>query len=215
MRIRGWLVASAFLAATAAGHDAAAQEVAIKGALAISRFDIEGATPFDDRLIATSFGGHYRFRLGPVSLQPEIHVVTRGATIGQAEEQESLRLEYLEIPLLLALPINVGNFEVVALGGPMVALETRCRFVFETEGLKTNVGCDPPRDPLFRRRAGDYGLVAGGGVSHRVGGGRVLVEARHTWGFRDIHDGATPTELRNRTLLFMIGYVVMWSPDGL
>lgn len=214
MRTRGWVVALAVAGAALTGAAAvAAQEVSIKGGLAISKFDVEGTTPFDERLIATSFGGHIRFALGPLTIQPEIHVITRGGTIGAADDDESLRLEYLELPVLFSMPFHIGTLEVAPLIGPMVALETRCRYIFETEGLKTNVGCDPPREPLFRRRAADYGVVAGGALSHRLGGGRLMLEGRHTWGFRNIYDGDDGTELRNRSMVFMIGYTLMWSPE--
>ncbi|CAN5741711.1 hypothetical protein BH23GEM10_BH23GEM10_05350 [soil metagenome] len=193
------------------------QEVAFKGAIVRSHLNAEGTMPFDQPLIATSLGGHVRFDFGPIALQPELHIVTRGGTVEDGHpqapdaEDQQLRLEYLEIPLLIALPVQLGNFELVAIGGPMIALESRCRYVFVVGDVKTNVGCDPPSDPLFGRRAFDYGLIAGAGVSYPLGSGRILIEARQTWGMRDIYDGPDAVELFNRSFSLMLGYVVSWT----
>lgn len=190
---------------------AAAQEVALKGGLALSKFETDRPFYFDDGLTATSLGLHGRFGLGPVAFQPEFHVVTRGGVSSAAAEHESTRLEYMEIPLLLAVPLGVDRFEFAPFAGPFIALETRCRYVFEEQGLKTTVGCSSNQP--FSRRAFDYGLTAGAGLSYDIGTGSILVEGRYTRGFRDVHEGPADVEIHNRTVGLMIGYVVVWSPE--
>lgn len=193
---------------------AAAQEVALKGGAAVSRFAAEGQTQFPERLVSTAFGAHARFRFGPVALQPEVLVVTKGGSGSEGDAEEQLRLEYLEVPVLLVVPVRVGAFEPYAFAGPMAALETRCRWVTEDQGLKTNFGCDPPRDPLFERRLFDWGAVAGAGVAHRLGDGRLMLEARYTLGLRNIYAGSPEFSqqdvqaLRNRTWMVVLGYTL-------
>src|SRR5688572_11900470 len=66
-------VALAVLTAFASATPVAAQEVALKAVITLSKFE-EGGTgtnPWVDRLTATGFGGHVRFRFGPLALQPE------------------------------------------------------------------------------------------------------------------------------------------------
>lgn len=191
----------------------AAQDIALKGGIAISRFQSTGAMPFDGSFRSTSFGGHARWYLGPIALQPEVHIVSKGASIENPPEgtdEERLRLDYMEIPLMLVLPVQIGDFQPYAFGGPMLSLETRCRSIVEEEGLTTNFGCDDTStENAFDRRAVDWGVSAGAGLSHRLGSGRVLLEGRHTWGLRDIYDGeGEGIEVRNRTMVFMIGYVI-------
>jgi hypothetical protein len=213
MSCRGWAAGVVLLVgALATGSAAAAQQTALKGGVAVSRFDATGQTYWDDRLVTTGFGGHIRYRFGPISLQPELLVLTKGATASAAPEDEQLRLEYLELPLLVVLPVQVGRLEPVVFAGPAIMLESRCRWVVREGGLRSNLGCDPPRDQLFRRTQFDYGVAAGGGASYPVGGGRILVEARHTWGLRDIHRDAGP-EIRNRTFAFLVGYTLNWLAD--
>ncbi|MGH7446870.1 MAG: porin family protein [Longimicrobiales bacterium] len=207
----------------AAAAPLAAQEVALKGGIAISRFQSTGAMPpgsaagdparFDDSFVSTSFGGHARFSFGRFALQPELQMVSRGASISETATNERIRLEYMELPVMLVVPIQVGAFEPYAFGGPMLSLETRCRSIIEENNLKTNLGCDDEAaGNSFDRRVFDYGVSAGAGISHRLGSGRVLLEGRHTWGLRNIYDGAVEgVEVRNRSLVFSIGYSIV--PD--
>jgi hypothetical protein len=199
-----------------AGPAAAQQEMAVKGAVTFSHLQLEGPNliPFDDRLVATAFGGHVRFRLGPVLLQPEIFLVTKGGKASATVyEEEQLRTEYIELPLLLALPLRIGSLEAYGLGGGMIALESRCRYVIRDQGLRSNFGCDGVPQSVFARRVFDYGVIAGGGLSYPVATGRVLIEARHTWGMRNIVNPPPDTEARHRTFLLVLGYAISLDAD--
>lgn len=189
----------------------AAQEIAIKGGVTVSRFQSTGPTPFDGRFISTAFGGHARFHFGRIALQPELQMVSRGATASESTLDERMRLDYMELPLMLVVPFRVAGFEPYAFGGPMVAVETRCRSVIEQDNLTTNLDCDDPAsENSFERSVIDYGASAGAGISYRLGSGRVLVEGRYTWGLRDIYDGEVEgLEIRNRSAVFSIGYALI------
>jgi hypothetical protein len=207
----GWIFAAVAMLACAA--PLTAQQTAFKGGIAISRLAQNGSglDPWDDDLVATSVGGHVRFRFGPIAIQPEINVVTRGGRQSATLlEDEQLRLEYMEVPVLLVVPVRIGQLEPYAFGGGMVALETRCRFVQKDAGLKSSFGCETtdPNSDVFDRNTADYGLVAGGGASYPIGSGRIFIEARYTWGMRNMVDDAAFADLRNRTAVFGIGYSV-------
>ena len=193
----------------------AAQEIALKGGVAVSRFHSGGSSPFDGRFISTAFGGHARFHFGRIALQPELQMVSRGATASESAVEERMRLEYMELPVMLVLPVSVGAFEPYAFGGPMISLETRCRSIIEENDLKTNFDCDDASTQnSFERSIIDYGASAGAGVSRRLGSGRILVEGRYTWGLRDIYDGELEgVEVRNRSVVFSIGYALI--PDDM
>lgn len=209
-------VVAVLLAAGAAAvwsGQAAAQETGLKAGFSVSRLDTDDPH-WDDRLTATAFAGHLRFRFGPIALQPELQLVTKGASASAAAEEEQIRIEYIEVPVLLVVPARVGAFEPFAYGGPALMLESRCRWVERQAGLRTSVTCDPPPvTQVFRRSTMDYGLVAGGGISYPVGAGRVMAEARHNWGMRNIRDGDGPA-IRNRTFAVFVGYSIGWSREG-
>ena len=188
-----------------------AQETAFKGGIAISRLEPKGSglNPWDDRLVGTSLGGHVRFRFGRIALQPELHVVTRGGRQSTTTyEEEQLRLEYLELPVLLVIPFRIGPLEPYVFGGGMVSVESRCRYVQKDEGLKSSFGCEATDQDVFNRRTADYGVVGGGGASYPIGSGRLFLEARRTIGMRNMVDDDAFAELRNRTTVFGIGYSV-------
>jgi hypothetical protein len=211
MSVSTWAARAAACLLMVSGVPAVAEaqeEAAVKGGVAISRLSSDAF--WDDRIVTTSFGGHVRFRVAGIGLQPELHVVTRGATASAATESEQFRLEYIELPLLVVLPVRMGDLELFGFGGPDLMLESRCRWVVREQGLRTNFPCDQPGDNTFRRTAFDYGVVAGGGLSYALLGGRIALEARHTWGLRDISregDG-----VRNRTFSVLLGYSMSWIP---
>jgi hypothetical protein len=210
-------MAAAVLAGTWAAAPAAAQETGIKGGISISRFQSDNLPYWDEPLVATTWGGHLRLRLfNLLTVQPELHVVTKGAAASQPVpaqlEDDQIRMEYLEVPLLVVLPLRIGAAEPYVMGGPAIMLESRCRSIIRVEGLRTNIPCDPPTGQLFERPAFDWGVVAAGGVAYPLLGGRVLLEGRHTWGMRDMHKGPGEAAVRNRTAAFHIGYAVGWAP---
>jgi len=209
MKLRVLVLAAVLVLTTGAS----AQEAAIKAGLTMSRLESDGDIRFTDRLVSTSFGGHYRKSFGPVALQGEVTMVTRG---GKTEDgNETLRLQYLELPLLLVVPVNIGpSFQAYGFGGPMLSLETRCRYIFEEEGLKTNFSCDQSTNAVFDRRPLDYALTVGAGLSHPLASGRIMLEARHTWGMRNIYDGAGTAEVRNRTFGVSLGYTLQLDMEG-
>jgi hypothetical protein len=203
----------------AAGVPAAAeaQVTAFKGGVMVSRLQTTAAADYwDEQLVATTFGGHVRFGFGPLLLQPEILVGTKGAGASTAPEDEQIRIEYIEVPLLLIVPVRIGDLEPFGFGGPSIMLESRCRWMVREQGLRSTTNCEPrpPGSAVFTRTVFDFGLVAGGGASYPIGGGRVLLEGRHTWGLRDIHTGPGEAEVRNRSFSVMIGYSLGWEPGG-
>jgi hypothetical protein len=213
---RRWAALAVTVVAAATPSQVSAQETALKGGFTVSRLQGSGAGYWDGNLAATTFGGHVRFRFGPIGLQPEVQVVTKGATAGtpaQQREDEQLRLEYIEIPVLLVVPIRIGDLEPYAFAGPSVMLESRCRWVERQQGLRSTFSCEPgPSPEVFTRRSIDFGIVAGGGAAYPVGNGRVLIEARHSWGLRDIHTGPGDLQAYNRTFMVQVGYALGWEP---
>jgi hypothetical protein len=198
---------------------AAAQETGIKVGVSVSRLQGDVADFWDGSLTATTFAGHLRFHFGPIALQPELHVVTKGGTVSaptsERRDQEQIRLEYLEIPLLLVVPVQVGSLEPFAYAGPSLMLESRCRWVVREDGLRSTFSCDPaPAGQVFERRMFDFGAVAGGGASYPVGAGRVMLEARHTRGLRNIFSGQGDADAYNRTFTVLLGYTMGWAPSG-
>jgi hypothetical protein len=186
---------------------AGAQTIGFKLGSAFSTFSVSEGTTTSNSITGFAGGGHIRFGLtGQIGLQAELLSLTRGSDLrgpGAADDLD-IRLEYVEIPLLLHLPLMLApGISAFVVGGPGVAFE---------------VGCDASRatgqaadcDVVFPRNTTDVGLTAGGGLTIGVGPGALLVEGRYTWGMRDLSTaaGAGSLTVRNRSATFMVGYEI-------
>ena len=107
---------------------------------------------------------------------------------------DTLRLSYLEIPVLLHVDVyHRGPRGVYVIGGvaPAFALQAS----YEDDGDKEDVK-DEIEDV-------DVGLVVGAGVELR----RLNVELRYTWGLRSaFQDGDLDGTFKNRALSLTVGY---------
>jgi opacity protein-like surface antigen len=191
-------------AATAASAAAAeAQTIGFKLGAAFSNLQIEDATTTQNRITGFAGGGHIRFGVsGRLGLQAELLSVTRGSDI-EGVFSRDVRLEYIEIPVLLHVPLTMGtNFAPYVFGGPGVAFEVRCR---TTDVTGNSVDCSDVNP--FERNSTDFGLTAGGGFAFAMGPGALLVEGRYTWGMSDIDAGDAQT-VKNRSAAVMAGYEI-------
>jgi hypothetical protein len=187
------------LGITASATDA--QTIGFKLGAAFPNLSIENGT--SDRMTTFTGGGHIRFGLGRLGVQAEILSVTKGASFSDGEDDVELRLEYVEIPLLLHIPLAVGgSFAPYVFGGPSIGLEVRCRL--KAEG-GSSVDCDDA--DTFGRRSTDFGVHAGGGLAFAMGPGALLVEGRYAFGLSNLVDQGTGT-VRTRTPSVMVGYEI-------
>lgn len=210
--------AALFAAVALFAAPAAAQESAIKGGVSIARFEGTGpeAAYWDEQLVTGTWAGHIRLRFWHFTLQPELHLITKGAAASQPWppqlESDQLRIEYIEIPLNLVLPLRVGPLEPYVMGGPVLMLESRCRTFIVQDNLRTNLPCDPRAgEHIFERTIFDWGVTGAVGARYPLLGGRVLIEARHTRGMRDVHRRPGDAELFNRSFAILVGYAVGWE----
>lgn len=189
------IVPSLFLLALGLSSAAHAQTIGFKlgASMATQEFD-----PEEERNSITGFagGGFVRFGLGRLGVQLEALSITKGSE-SEATGSE-LKIEYIEVPLLLHLPLTVGqSFAPYIIAGPFLAFDIDCEL--ETTAGETSECGD--REKL------DLGLSAGGGLGFAVGPGALLLEGRYSWGLKNINDADTP-EIKNRNALFVIGYEI-------
>jgi hypothetical protein len=146
-----------------------------------------------------SGGGHMRFGLGGrIGVQLELLSVTKGADVGG----DQYRFEYVEVPLLVHIPLTVGgSFAPYVFGGAAAGIEVRCRV---TPSGTTERNCG---DLGLDRSSPDIGLVGGGGLAFAMGPGAIIVEGRYTAGMRNVFTGVG-SDVRHRTTSVMAGYEV-------
>ena len=114
------------------------------------------------------FGGN---RSGIFGVQPEINWIRKNSATELSSED--IRIDYLQVPVLLRLNIgtdSANGFAVYGIGGPAISI----KIADEVNGITLDDGFE----------GADVGLVFGGGVEIT----RVIVEARYEKGLRRIND---------------------------
>lgn len=147
-----------------------------------------------ERRTGTTFGVSLQFPMGSkFALQPEALFLSKGAKlrqpfVGTAGARTNIRLDYLEIPVLLRYDFSrevIGPHMYI---GPSVGFNVGCRLQYgggtEEEALG-NTDCD--RDD-FKPKTLDYGLTVGAGVDFNLGPLAATGGLRYGIGLADIRD---------------------------
>jgi hypothetical protein len=174
---------------------AQAQSIGFKvgGALATQDFEPEAERKSVSSLAG---GGFVRFGLGRLGVQVEALSITKGSE-SEGTPASRTRIEYIEVPLLLHLPLTVGqHFAPYIILGPSLAFDIDCKM----EAGEVTEECSD-------REKTDFGLSAGGGLGVALGPGALLLEGRYTWGLKNI-SRVDALEVKNRAALFIIGYEI-------
>lgn len=113
----------------------------------------------------------------------------KGFREASSDEETSLDVDYLEVPVLIGVSAGPSEGRVVPelFAGPWIAWEARCRVAGSSGGLSVAFDCDEvPDDPVLRRTV-DWGVTVGGGLSVRdVGPFRASIDLRYSAGLRNV-----------------------------
>jgi hypothetical protein len=215
---------AAFVFLTFADLPAAAQmggtgvQLGAKAGLSFSTLSVEDDEGVEiDRLTAFGGGGFLRFPLGGLALQPELLFMRKGARLSEADLdalEVDFKIDYVEIPLLLVLPIATQSaVSPYLFAGPAVAFEVACSVEVEIVGEEEEFDCDDADavDIEVERKKVDVGATLGAGLQFAAGPGALLLEGRYTFGLLDINDSAEDNSIRNRSGAVMIGYAISLS----
>ena len=127
---------------------------------------IEGLSP--ENRVALSGGLFAGIRVAPgVLIQPEVLYTQKGARYEAAGEEAVIKLDYLEVPVLLKGRFGSGSARPSVFAGPAVASRSGQDLAIEKDGIRTvvdrrdrHMGSEPPGG---RRHAEDHGRGAGAG----------------------------------------------------
>lgn len=199
--------AVALAAMLACAGQADAQIIGFKLGAASSTLDVEDNDLSARSITGFAGGAYFRFALGErLGIQIEVLSIQKGADLRAEDPADNIdvRLDYLEVPLLLHVPIGASEtFTPYAVAGPTVGFETRCRAT-RPEGQAEDCSAAG-----FERSSPDFGLAAGGGLAFLLGPGILLLEGRYTWGLTDLNVAADDTgSIRNRSAVLTAGFVV-------
>lgn len=150
------------------------------------------------RQFGPMFGAFVRFGLGQslFSIQPEVLFTAKGAALDTDDDDPpSLRLNYLEVPLLVKLTAPSGGDAkaLYVLAGPTVG--------FKLSAAIRSGEDDSEEDIDDRLKGTDFGITLGGGLQGR----RWLVEGRYTEGLVNVAAGDADDPVQTRMFAVLVG----------
>jgi hypothetical protein len=201
-----------------ASRTAAGQEGAAVGAeVGYSRADLIGgdSDPVESRQGAIT-GVYVHLPLNRVvSVRPELLFSVRGGRtpVGIAGPptddfaEIDLELAYLELPLLARMVLPRGRFRPAVFGGPSLALQIGCDFLFITaDTSRSTCGQEEDSDlPALAKQVREWDLawVAGAAMEMHLPRTTLSLQGRYSAGFRSVLQGGV--DLRNRGLAVLFG----------
>jgi hypothetical protein len=201
------VIVLAFVTATAVLPSvAAAQDIAVKAGINLATLSDTSDFPDTTTRMGAVGGLAVRVPAGErFSFQVEGLFSEKGLGIeiseGTIDASGDIRIRYLEVPILgrvdVGTPGSSTRFYLVAGAAPAFKLSAR----LHVEALDEEDDEDLSDDV----ESMDLGLVGGAGVEF----GRMLVEARYTYGLRSIakgDEGDEPEDIKNRVFSVMVGF---------
>jgi hypothetical protein len=189
--------------------DTAAQTIGFKLGAAFADMSTDQTGVSTSRNTGFVGGGHIRFGLGNrIGLQAELLSVTKGANFSGGNTNRDLRFEYVEIPVLVHVPLTMGGVAPYVFGGGAVGLEVKCRIAPTGGTSSQQQDCSDANIGRFDRSSPDFSLVGGAGIAIAMGPGSVIVEGRYTAGMRNINATAGGADMRHRVASVMAGYEI-------
>ena len=143
---------------------------------------------------------------GGASLGLEGLYVQKGADVHISTASASVKVNYLEVPLLLRIAIgNVHRPHLFVTGGAEYSFLMTCT---ETAAGTADIDCKKNATATSGVRSSDYGVLVGGGVVS----GRFSLSIRYDLGLANLNNdtstsgvfGPAPTE-KNRAVMAMLG----------
>lgn len=128
-------------------------------------------------------------------IQPEVLYTQKGARYEAAGEEAVIKLDYVEVPVLLKGRFGSAGVKPSVFAGPAVAFKVsgKAQFRGEEEDVEDVKGTD-------------FGIVLGAGLDLAAGSGAFTVDARYTLGLTTFSDSPDPDDVKNGVWTFSIGY---------
>ena len=174
-----------------------------------SMFEQEISTPNKSSMVISALGGHYRIALNEMfSIQIEALLTGKGARFSNEDylstggRRESIRLNYLEFPVLARFSIPVRDFRPQFFFGPSMSLLLSYMHVVEEQFQRVSTEFIGDMLPY------DLGLTVGGALGVEAEAGIFMLEFRYTIGFTESPLSYLDNQQRtkNRVFHLLIAY---------
>lgn len=142
---------------------------------------------------------------GPLSLQPELNYIQKGASWDQSFQGTTVtttrKLDYLEIPVLAKLQIPVtGPLSPNVFAGPTLGFNMNATMQAEGGGQSNS------QDISDSISGTDFGLAIGAGTDFGLSAGTVSVDLRYGLGLSSVDDSGSDASVQNRGFMVTAGF---------
>jgi opacity protein-like surface antigen len=128
-------------------------------------------------------------------IQPEVLYTQKGARYEVAGEEAVIKLDYVEVPVLLKGRFGSGGVKPSVFAGPAMAIKVSGKSEFRGE-----------EEDAEDVKSTDFGVVFGAGLDFAVGSGAFTIDARYTLGLTTFVDVPDPDDVKNGVWTFSVGY---------
>ncbi len=148
-----------------------------------------------------SAGGFFRVSvLGIVALQPEVLYTQKGAKTKDTDGEIDLRINYIEVPVLLRLHLPIVGVPIfpTVFAGPAFSVKLSTHFRSVINGVVQEGSIE---DLGGKVKSTDAGFIIGGAFDF----GPVDLQVRYILGLSKIDDTAAKKDVKNKVLSLMAG----------
>lgn len=190
-----------------AGAQSASPRVGVMGGLNIATL---GGDDAEDVKIRTGLlaGVSYVANLsGPWAIEMDGLFSMKGAKGNDEGTSIALKLNYIEVPLLLRYNMaSSGNATPHLAAGVSLAYQASCNVEGTDSGVTVSFDCDEfSEESGSEFKSFDAGVVVGGGIDFKSGTRTFTIGARYTFGLMDVADDA---KLQNRAFQLYAGVAI-------
>jgi hypothetical protein len=175
--------------------------VGFKGGLGLSTLAMTPASSISQVNLKAPVGGvFFGIGLGLFSIQPEILYIRMGTRLQEAGSSDwmEIRLDYVQVPVLLKINVLPGPISPMIYGGPYGA------YRFAARGAVSGVAGAVDIGDAYKTT--DYGVVFGGGIDFKLVVIKLSAEVRYNLGLADILNEPDPgASSKNKSLMGLVG----------
>jgi hypothetical protein len=136
------------------------------------------------------------------AIQPEAYYTMKGASTTSMDVDITLKLDYVEIPVLIKviIPTEGTGLKPSLFVGPALAFNTGAKIKGEYQGQSEEIDIDSVVTST------DFSLIFGGGVGFMIGNNELGVDIRYSLGLTSWDDTSDPIDVKNNVLSFNAYY---------
>lgn len=182
---------------------AAQSTIGIGGGISYADLTGDDAEGFDSKT-GFQFSGWWAIPVASrLSIVPGVAYIQKGAKGSESGISVELKLDYVEVPLLLSVALTGEDSPVGfnLFAGPSLAFETTCELKASAGGTSASEDCGEEQE----RETMDYGALLGAGLTFPAGNIGIFVNGGVDFGLKNLNASQDPGTVKSRAFWGSVG----------